>query len=590
SDLTMALEVIEGTDSDEDAIADEDSDADGMQMDVVAVISAHGSQRNELASGSEVVIDSEEVAKCPEGQPTQDDNETASHDIHSVRSRLRKRKKRAKTPDDLESEEDDGMERNIADYVESSDDEDDFEAESPLRSARKGRDPNKKSIKTVKDLPAYAQNAYVASTYGLPKLPVPMVLLPGLRSRKPPPIPVPDLTKRSRGRHVASTGDEDGGLPVENISRDTLEAFTLTRNVSSPIKITLRGSLNRTQPAHQCPYPGCLRGFSRTDNMMQHMRTHEDWPDDEAAAQILAETQKKSAKKAASKGTNKKDSGQQQQQPSIPSMIPGMPWQLPPFFWARQRGANPLMPLFPVPSTTAITAQDNKEDSDQSLEDEEDADADAEPDLEVVNDTIMVTDDPPTEDTADPDTTKQHTRQDSGSADPLSAVTGRTRRSNRPSTAKAAASTSSTTVDNTTVNATITQSATIPFDPSVDPMAQLMQGGGGSAAAAAAVWPMHHPGMGMGMQYPFMAMQPPFPPGLPFPPPAIAIPVPPGTAPPHPNQLPPNAQLIPDAKGGHTVIIPPPPPPWGLPFPGVLAMPPQAPPAEGNGTKSKVSN
>ena len=130
---------------------------------------------------------------------------------NEARAKLRMRGKQSKTVVEYESEEDDGLERNIPDYVDSSSAEDelDSDAEAKMAGSRKARDSSKKAIKTVKDLPVYAQHAYVASTYGLPKLPVPMVLLPGLRSRKPPPIPVPDLTKRSRGRHVVA-GDDDG--------------------------------------------------------------------------------------------------------------------------------------------------------------------------------------------------------------------------------------------------------------------------------------------------------------------------------------------------------------------------------------------
>jgi hypothetical protein len=135
-----------------------------------------------------------------------------------ARARLRARtnlKKKDQTPEDLESEEDDGMERNL-DFSDSElegEDELDSDAEPTKGSPRKtrmGSASSKKVIKNVKDLPVYAQHAYVASTYGLPKLPVPMVLLPGLRSRKPPPIPVPDLTKRSRGRHVSANEDDAG--------------------------------------------------------------------------------------------------------------------------------------------------------------------------------------------------------------------------------------------------------------------------------------------------------------------------------------------------------------------------------------------
>lgn len=114
----------------------------------------------------------------------------------------------------MESEDDeDGMNRNEEDYTESgTEGEDELDSdEERKRQERKAALPPaaKRSIKTVRDLPTYAQHAYLASTYGLPsKLPVPMVLLPGLRSRKAPPVPVYDLTKRSRGRHVSKDFDE----------------------------------------------------------------------------------------------------------------------------------------------------------------------------------------------------------------------------------------------------------------------------------------------------------------------------------------------------------------------------------------------
>ena len=119
------------------------------------------------------------------------------------------------TPEDVESEEEDGPHRRIRASTESDEDgEDELDSDAdPPRSLgkRAKADPGSatKKINTVQDLPMYAQHAYVASTYGLPKLPIPMVLLPGLRSRKPPPIPIPELTKRSRGRHVAAM-DDDG--------------------------------------------------------------------------------------------------------------------------------------------------------------------------------------------------------------------------------------------------------------------------------------------------------------------------------------------------------------------------------------------
>lgn len=153
------------------------------------------------------------------------DEQTEVEDDHSKR-RLRPStiaKDRKKLIDKGESGESDEEEDSDA-YGEDEREEDggDVEADPPYRNpldhliktrTKKGYyQPTltekstmaKRSMKTVKDFPSYAQHAYLSSTYNVPPLPVPVMLIPGLRSRPPPPVPISDLIKRSRGRHVSS--------------------------------------------------------------------------------------------------------------------------------------------------------------------------------------------------------------------------------------------------------------------------------------------------------------------------------------------------------------------------------------------------
>ncbi len=138
--------------------------------------------------------------------------------------KITKRKKQQR--EDLESEDEDeyiGVVRRLDDSDDSGEDErdEDVEEEETLESAARhgqpsglrGRRPIYKQnrIKSKSDLPIYAQHAYSASAMGFPKLPMPMIFLPGLKSRKPPPIPVPELTKKSRGRRVPDASSSHGG-------------------------------------------------------------------------------------------------------------------------------------------------------------------------------------------------------------------------------------------------------------------------------------------------------------------------------------------------------------------------------------------
>ena len=126
------------------------------------------------------------------------------------------------------------------------------------------------------------------------------------------PIPVPNLTKKSRGRRVPTldslrSGDghrKGGSRRDENEGEyknprtfvcDTVgcgKCFArgehLKRHVRSIHTHEKRGS-SRSCPllrnlliwnadvAHTCPHPDCRKGFSRYDNLRQHLRVHKDY-------------------------------------------------------------------------------------------------------------------------------------------------------------------------------------------------------------------------------------------------------------------------------------------------------------------------
>ncbi|PVF96078.1 hypothetical protein CPB86DRAFT_875209 [Serendipita vermifera] len=610
--------------SDRDAPADEDIDMIETEQNAAAAASTHGSEMEEAGAGEEVnsskPTSPTSSAKRLERKPPSTEKVSAA--TLQARARLRTRsnlKRKEQTPEDLESEEDDGMERNLdfSDSEPEGEDELDSDADLSKTSPRKTRlsaAASKKVIKNVKDLPVYAQHAYVASTFGLPKLPVPMVLLPGLRSRKPPPIPVPDLTKRSRGRHVSSA-DDDAGRKYHCNVPGCDKRFARGEHLKRHIR-----SIHTHEKPHQCPYPGCLRGFSRTDNMMQHMRTHDDWPDDETAAKMIAESEKKTHKKvsamaamtaALGPGTSEKEFV------PIAPMIPPMPWQMHPLFfnWAAQQQqpqvhaqqrAVPNFSMQPTPNQIQQTQVLPKE-GQPGGSPSNGATVENGADLSSVNEFI--------EGMSSPEVTssqEQPTSPPSGEQEqPATIAPGMMMISTdepKITRSKSSASKSKTnpnpSSDNTTSDDAPATDGTSPTQAQAQAHvhaqmaqaqahAQMAQMNAMMAAGASLVpgmgWPMAPPMQPSqaGLQFPFMSLVPPtggsplqmpggvagLPPGLPFPPPAIAVPIPAGAPLPHPAQLPPNAQLVPDGRGGHTIIIPPPPGPWNLPFPGPGMMP-----------------
>ncbi|KAG1817252.1 uncharacterized protein BJ212DRAFT_1270409 [Suillus subaureus] len=94
------------------------------------------------------------------------------------------------------------------------------------------------------------------------------------------PTPVPNLTKKSRGRKVPVSSGE----PVYARSRDKSKkgTRTYTCHVDGCSKCFVRSehlkrhirSIHTNDKPWVCPIGGCEREFSRRDNLNQHMRIH----------------------------------------------------------------------------------------------------------------------------------------------------------------------------------------------------------------------------------------------------------------------------------------------------------------------------
>ncbi|KIJ66501.1 hypothetical protein HYDPIDRAFT_86579 [Hydnomerulius pinastri MD-312] len=100
----------------------------------------------------------------------------------------------------------------------------------------------------------------------------------------PIPVPVPNLTKKSRGRRVPTV---HGPSSSARGQRDAaLGARIYLCDVSGCGKCFARGehlkrhirSIHTYEKPHKCPYPGCGKEFSRHDNLGQHMKVHKDYP------------------------------------------------------------------------------------------------------------------------------------------------------------------------------------------------------------------------------------------------------------------------------------------------------------------------
>ncbi|KAF9567759.1 hypothetical protein CPC08DRAFT_626365 [Agrocybe pediades] len=107
----------------------------------------------------------------------------------------------------------------------------------------------------------------------------------------PVPIPVPNLTKKSRGRRVPTMSSlEDlrsasSGAGKKRLSAGGKMARMYLCDVEGCGKCFARGehlkrhvrSIHTYEKPHKCLYPGCGKDFSRHDNLGQHMRVHKDY-------------------------------------------------------------------------------------------------------------------------------------------------------------------------------------------------------------------------------------------------------------------------------------------------------------------------
>ncbi|KAI9066526.1 hypothetical protein FKP32DRAFT_1610034 [Trametes sanguinea] len=95
--------------------------------------------------------------------------------------------------------------------------------------------------------------------------------------RLAPPVPVPNLTKKSRGRRVPTAqqvGTQGGAqkrmymCKVPGCGKCFARGEHLKRHVRS---------IHTNEKPHKCPFPGCGKDFSRHDNLGQHMRVHKGY-------------------------------------------------------------------------------------------------------------------------------------------------------------------------------------------------------------------------------------------------------------------------------------------------------------------------
>ncbi|KAF8531251.1 hypothetical protein JB92DRAFT_2692579 [Gautieria morchelliformis] len=110
-------------------------------------------------------------------------------------------------------------------------------------------------------------------------------------ARTPAPEPVPNLTKKSRGRRVPTAAALYGGYgPASASSSGSIaaggkNARTYVCKVKECGKCFARSehlkrhvrSIHTNEKPHRCPHSGCSKEFSRHDNLCQHMRVHRNF-------------------------------------------------------------------------------------------------------------------------------------------------------------------------------------------------------------------------------------------------------------------------------------------------------------------------
>ncbi|KAH8094680.1 hypothetical protein BXZ70DRAFT_353377 [Cristinia sonorae] len=103
--------------------------------------------------------------------------------------------------------------------------------------------------------------------------------LTGGTRRLAPPVPVPNLTKKSRGRRVPTAPVVISQNGVTKNSRSYMcrvngcnKCFARGEHLKRHVR-----SIHTNEKPHKCPYPGCGKDFSRHDNLGQHMRVHKNY-------------------------------------------------------------------------------------------------------------------------------------------------------------------------------------------------------------------------------------------------------------------------------------------------------------------------
>ncbi|KAL9716672.1 hypothetical protein Ac2012v2_001124 [Leucoagaricus gongylophorus] len=99
----------------------------------------------------------------------------------------------------------------------------------------------------------------------------------GPRSRATLPVPVPNLTKKSRGRHVPT--QEAADAPI-----DAKDKRMYVCNVEGCGKCFHRGehlkrhirSIHTHEKPFKCTHPSCGKFFNRHDNLLQHLKVHKE--------------------------------------------------------------------------------------------------------------------------------------------------------------------------------------------------------------------------------------------------------------------------------------------------------------------------
>ncbi|OBZ68538.1 Transcriptional regulator MNL1 [Grifola frondosa] len=141
-----------------------------------------------------------------------------------------------------------------------SEKEDDMDDEFVLRSARQ-RTRRRHTVSSSSPAPSNGSSSLTSGR------------------RLAPPVPVPNLTKKSRGRRVPTHPVIVSQGGVEKNARMYMckvpgcgKCFARGEHLKRHVR-----SIHTNEKPHKCPVPGCGKDFSRHDNLGQHMRVHKNW-------------------------------------------------------------------------------------------------------------------------------------------------------------------------------------------------------------------------------------------------------------------------------------------------------------------------